>query len=234
MTQISALTTLFVLAALLASTGAASAQTPPAKPKPSPAQNAAPEGPPNALQGFSKNKDEPVQIEAATLDVRDKDKVATFRGNVHVIQGDTDLRTKVLVVYYEDADAQNSRKDNKDNKPGVAAAQPGPGGSSQIKRLEAIGDVFVTRKDPNDQSKEQRASGDRGDFDMKTNKIILTGRVLVSQGDSVLRGEKLTVDRTTGNSIMEAGKGGSGKVMAIIPRTPSPDGSTAPKLPGTN
>jgi lipopolysaccharide export system protein LptA len=37
-----------------------------------------------------------VQIEAASLEVRDKDKVATFSGNVHVIQGDTDLRTKKL------------------------------------------------------------------------------------------------------------------------------------------
>ena len=59
-------------------------------------------GPANALQGFSKNKDEPVQIEAATLDIRDKDKIATFSGNVHVIQGDTDLRTRKLVVFYEE------------------------------------------------------------------------------------------------------------------------------------
>ena len=39
-------------------------------------------GPPNALQGFSQNKDKPVQIEAASLEVRDKDKVATFSGAV--------------------------------------------------------------------------------------------------------------------------------------------------------
>ena len=39
-------------------------------------------GPPNALQGFSQNHDQPVHIEAATLEVRDKDKVATFSGNV--------------------------------------------------------------------------------------------------------------------------------------------------------
>ena len=51
------------------------------------AQNA--EGVPNALQGFSQNRGKPVQIEAATLEVRDKDKVATFSGNVHVTQGDT-------------------------------------------------------------------------------------------------------------------------------------------------
>ena len=42
-----------------------------------------------------------MQIEAATLEVRDKDKVATFSGDVHVTQGDTKLRCKSLVVFYE-------------------------------------------------------------------------------------------------------------------------------------
>ena len=36
------------------------------------------QGPPNALQGFSQNRDQPVHIEAATLEVRDKQKQATF------------------------------------------------------------------------------------------------------------------------------------------------------------
>ena len=58
-------------------------------------------GPPNALQGFSQNRDQPVQIEAATLEVRDKDKVATFSGDVQVTQGDTDMRCKSLLVFYE-------------------------------------------------------------------------------------------------------------------------------------
>ena len=85
---------------------AAHAQTP----RP-PAQRSAQanQGPANALQGFSQNRDQPVQIEAASLEVRDKDKVATFSGNVHVIQGDTDLRSKTLVVYYEEDNPQGRR-----------------------------------------------------------------------------------------------------------------------------
>ena len=57
---------------------------------------------PNAVQGFSKNRDKPVQIEATTLEVRDKQRIATFTGNVHVVQGDTTMRCKVLVVLHED------------------------------------------------------------------------------------------------------------------------------------
>ena len=53
-------------------------------------------GPPNALQGFSQNRGQPVEIDAATLEVRDKDKVATFAGDVHVKQGKPGLVRQTL------------------------------------------------------------------------------------------------------------------------------------------
>ena len=164
--------------------GAASAQAP-AK------------GIPNAVQGFSKNRDKPVQIEATTLEVRDKDKMATFSGNVHVVQGDTTMRCKVLVVHY-DSDTPGAMK----------AATPGAGGSQQISRLEAKGGVIVTQA-------EQTATGDTGLFDMKSNTITLLGNVVVSQGGNVVRGERLVVDMTTGVSKVDAGAS-KGPVRMLI------------------
>ena len=158
-------------------------------------------GPPNALQGFSKNRGQPVQIEAATLEVRDKDKMATFSGNVHVIQGDTDMRSQTLVVLYEDAASAKAS--------GVTAAQPGPGGSSQIKRLDALGNVIVTQKD-------QTATGDKGIFDMHANTVTLVGNVVISQGNDVMRGERLEVDMTTGASRILSKEGG--RVQGIFQR----------------
>lgn len=147
-------------------------------------------GPPNALQGFSQNRDKPVQIDAATLEVRDKDKVATFLGNVRMVQGDTTMRCKTLLVFYD-----------QDATPGtMTAAKPGPSGQQQIKRLEAKGGVLVTQKD-------QTATGDSGVFDMKANTVTLIGKVVVTQEQNVLRGEKLVVDLTTGVSRIEAGQG---------------------------
>jgi lipopolysaccharide export system protein LptA len=157
----------------------------------SPAMAQAPSsGPPNALQGFSQNRDQPVQIDAATLEVRDKDKIATFLGNVRMVQGDTTMRCKTLLVFYD-----------QDATPGtLTAAKPGPGGQQQIKRLEAKGGVLVTQKD-------QTATGDSGVFDMKANTVTLIGGVVVTQGQNVLRGERLVVDLTTGVSRIEADKG---------------------------
>src|ERR1700728_4571577 len=62
-------------------------------------------GVPNAMQGFSQNRDQPIQIESATLEMRDKKKEATFAGNVKVIQGDTTMTSKTLVVFYDSTPA---------------------------------------------------------------------------------------------------------------------------------
>ena len=182
-------------------------------------------GPPNALQGFSQNRDQPVHIEAATLEVRDKDKVATFSGDVKVKQGDTSMRCKSLVVYYEQnaADAGKSKT--------MQAASPGPGGQQRIKRLEARGGVVVTQK-------QQTATGETGVFDMKTNTVTLTGKVVMTQGQNVLRGERLVVDLTTGVSRVESGKNGQGRVQGLFqPGSAPPElkpgalGAPAPRRP---
>jgi lipopolysaccharide export system protein LptA len=173
-------------------------------------------GPPNALQGFSQNHDQPVHIEAATLEVRDKDKVATFSGAVKVTQGDTIMRCKSLKVFY-DQDADDKGKN-------LQAATPGPGGSQKIKRLEASGSVVVTQK-------EQTATGDLGVFEMKTNTVTLSGGVVMTQGQNVLRGDRLVVDLTSGVSRVESGKNGQGRVQGLF----QPGGAGAPDIkPGGN
>src|SRR5437868_15033705 len=62
-------------------------------------------GVPNAMQGFSQNRDQPIKIEAASLEMRDKKKEATFSGNVKVVQGDTTMTSKTLVVFYDSTSA---------------------------------------------------------------------------------------------------------------------------------
>jgi lipopolysaccharide export system protein LptA len=182
-------------------------------------------GMPNALQGFSRNKNEPVKIESNKLEVRDKEKLAIFTGNVFVQQGDTTMRSPELRVFYE-AD-ENSKKGAKKNA-GVPAAAPGttpvaatktPSGnvtttesnaSQKIKKIEALGGVIVN-------SKDQKATGTRADFMMRENIVILTGDVVVSQGQNVMRGDKLIVELNTNKAHMEAGtKDKPGRVQGLF------------------
>src|SRR6476646_10125470 len=60
------------------------------------------QGPPNALQGFSQKRDEQVKIRAAGLEVRKKDKLATFSGDFYKHTATTEMRCKLLTVFYEE------------------------------------------------------------------------------------------------------------------------------------
>ena len=181
------------------------------------AQNAGHPAPAPAAQStgvvsplFSQDSDQPIKITSTSLEVRDKDHFATFLGNVHVVQGDSTLKCKKLVVFYED---------NSDPAAAPKAAQKSSS-NQQIKRLEAKGGVVITQKD-------QTATGDDGVFDMKTNTAILTGKVVVTQGDSVVQGDRLIVDMTTGVSRVEADKSSKGGVKALFKPNSPPGGPGA-------
>jgi lipopolysaccharide export system protein LptA len=174
-----------------------------------------PGGPPNALQGFSQNRDKPIKINSATLEVRDKEKMATFAGDVHLVQGDTTMRSKTLVVFYDDDAASNQPKPS-------AAAQAGGQQNQQIKRVEAKGNVIVVQKD-------QTATGESGIFDMRANTVTLAGNVVISQGQNVVKGDTLTVDMTTGVSHIACAKGQDKcRVQALIQ-----PGAMKPEVRGT-
>src|SRR5205807_2752898 len=114
---------------------------------------------------------------------------ATFTGDVYVLQGDTEMGCKVLVVSYE-AKTGTRMAD---------AAAEGPAGDRQVRLIEAKGDVVVVQKD-------QNATGDAATFNMRENTVTLIGNVVVTRGADVLRGQRLTVDLTSGVSKMDGGR----------------------------
>jgi lipopolysaccharide export system protein LptA len=172
------------------------------------AAQSAVQGVPNAMQGFSQNRDQPIQIEAATLEMRDKKKEATFAGNVKVVQGDTTMTSKTLVVSYDSATAPAAPAGGAKSAKSapIQAATPGPGGSSSIRKLEAKGNVVVTQKD-------QVVTGETAVFDTKANLITMLGGVVLTQCKNVLRGDRLLVDMTTGVSRVESD---SGRVQGLF------------------
>jgi lipopolysaccharide export system protein LptA len=152
----------------------------------------------SAMQGIQLNRDQPVKIESDALEVRDKQRQATFMGNVKLVQGETILQCKTLVIFYEDTSAPAAA--SKKGAPATAQKQGvGTGSGQQIKRAEAKGDVRVTQKD-------QTATGDNGVFDVKSNNVTLTGNVVVTQGTNVLRGDRMVVNLDTGVARVESDK----------------------------
>jgi lipopolysaccharide export system protein LptA len=151
------------------------------------------------------NQNLPVQIDAKALEVQDNKKTATFSGNVKVVQGDTTMTCRTLVVFYG-------------QEIGIAGDAPPPvvktnstagvvPNAQNIRLIQARGDVLVV-------SKDQNATGDLGVYDLKAKTITLTGNVVLSQGKSVIHGDRLIVDTVTGNAHVEgAQKAG---VRAVI------------------
>ena len=199
---------LWVVTLALVAPGLAAAQAP--RPAPAPPVQ-------SLLQG-GQDKDQPVQIEAASLEVRDKSKMATFSGDVQVVQGDTTMKCQKLVVFYgqEVGIAQAGAQAGApapDAKPAPAPTPAGPKGAQNIRRIEARGGVTVITKD-------QNASGDLGVYDLIAKTITLTGNVVVSQGQNVIHGERVVVDTVTGNARVESNNQGGGttpsRVRALI------------------
>jgi lipopolysaccharide export system protein LptA len=181
-------------------------------------------GVPNAMQGFSQNRDQPIQIEAASLEMRDKKKEATFSGNVKVVQGDTTMTSKTLVVFYDSGQAPDSPQPAAPKGAKSATMQsatPGPGGSSSIRRLEAKGSVVVTQKD-------QVVTGETAIFDTRANLITMLGGVVLTQCKNVLKGDRLKVDMTTGVSRVESD---NGKVQGMFDQSGCGSASGGAKPP---
>ena len=172
---------------------------------------------PGPFQGMmsDQKKDQPVQIEAATLEVRDKEKTATFSGNVQVVQGDTTMKCQRLVVFYgQEMGIAGGEKQASTTPVTTSKSTPGmPQGAQNIKRIEAQGGVTVLTKD-------QNARGDKGIYDLTTKTITLTGHVTISQGQNVINGDRVVVDMVTGDAKVESASSNTGASGAASGQQP--------------
>lgn len=145
----------------------------------------------------------PIEITADALEVRQRRNLATFSGDVDAVQGDLTLSAQSLDVFYGEeggdagADSGDAEADRGD------AGGPGLG---EIRRVVARGDVVVS-------SPREIARGAEGIYDVAAQTITLTGDVVLTRDDNVLRGNRLEIDLATGVSRLRAA-GEDGRVRA--------------------
>ncbi len=125
--------------------------------------------------------DQPIRINADSLEVKQQQQLAVFSGNVEAVQGNIVLRADTLRVHYK-ADKN--------------------GGGNTISRLDALGNVFIA-------SPAETAQGQRGVYDVTARVITLEGGVVLTRGDNVLRGSRLVLNLATGVSKLEGSVSGS-------------------------
>jgi lipopolysaccharide export system protein LptA len=147
----------------------------------------------NAQQGTAHDTALPIEIAADALEVQQEKQIAVFSGNVDAQQGNIKLRADRIWVHYQggtDADAAQA-----------------------ISKIDAEGRVFFS-------SGAETAEGDLGTYDVDNGVITLTGEVVLTQGNNVIKGNRVVFDLTTGQSTMDGDKsGGDGRVRGLfVPR----------------
>jgi lipopolysaccharide export system protein LptA len=180
----------------------------------------------NTFGGFSKNSNEPIDIESDVLVVHDAQKYATFKGNVKAVQGTTTLRSRELDVHYvgSGSDSLTKGPDTTGSAPAPAPAATGAGDAkpsgvglganngTQISKIEARGEVVITS------DQDQTTTSDWALYDVPAQLVTVGGNVVLMQGKNVLKGDRLVIDLKTGESRFE-NKGNTaagGRIRALF------------------
>ena len=141
--------------------------------------------------------DAPVDISADEARVNEATHTVVLLGHVVAKQGEVQLQANTVTVHY------------------IAGKKGADNSNGTIERLEAQGDVVVTR--PGEIVKSAAAT-----YKMIEKQILMTGNVIATRAGSVVRGDSLIVDLVKETIKLEAGEQ-SGRVRAIF--TPPDNGA---------
>lgn len=144
-------------------------------------------GAPGVAQ-FKTSPDAPVDVEADSLDVDDNARIAVFRGDVVTRQGEVTMRSSEIQAFY----TGSARLADTTGQPTRA-----PAGGAELSRIDAKGSVVVTSDDG------RKVTGSTARFDAKSNSVVVSGDVELSQAGTVVRGNRLVIDMTTGRATID-------------------------------
>ncbi|MCH8188279.1 MAG: lipopolysaccharide transport periplasmic protein LptA [Proteobacteria bacterium] len=143
--------------------------------------------------GTKRDRLQPIEIEADNLEIQQDKQLAIFAGNVRAVQGTLRLRAQILRVHYL----------SRENRTGEGQS---------IAKIDAIGKVVFS-------SETETAQGDEGVYDVTAGIVTLTGDVVLTRGESVIRGRRIILNLETGLSTVESGNdrtGGGGRVRGLF------------------
>ena len=150
--------------------------------------------PPSADSEEKKPKEtneSPIVINADSLEMDDQQKIVIFKGNVDAKGQDFVINCEKLVLHYKDQPTDKASKT----------------GQFNIEKIVATGKVIITRP-AGGLATAEKALYYRGD-----EKVVLTGKPRVKQGDDFVQGSKITLYLKENRSVVEGSK--TDKVRAV-------------------
>jgi lipopolysaccharide export system protein LptA len=140
---------------------------------------AAPASAASAGQAQPPGQSGPLDISGRNSELLDPQGRLVYWGDVNMIRGDERLRADRVEAFFD-------RR---------------PGGTGQLLRVNATGDVYYVRPG-------EVARGDRGIYDLEAGTITLIGSVVLTQGCNVSTGDRLDADIEGGIARLSSSEGG--------------------------
>lgn len=134
----------------------------------------------------------PIVIKSQSLEVDNKKRVVVFTGQVDARRDDITINCEKMFIYYVDQ-SNNERSESPDLR---------------IDRIVATGKVKISRPDG------ALAMAEEAVYYEKDEKVVLTGKPVVRQGNDFLEGSTITLFLKEKRSIVEGS--GDSKVRAVL------------------
>lgn len=153
-------------------------------------------GLPAACAALSGDRDQPIRIEADSVEIDDVDGVSIYRGNVVYAQGSIRLEADAVFLFYDD--------------------------QRKIRRLEATGAPVRFRQRPDGEEQDMRATAGRMEYFADPERLVLEHDAYIWRQDVEFTGDYISYD--IAEEVVKAGKEvDNGRVHIVIqPRQESP------------
>jgi lipopolysaccharide export system protein LptA len=143
-------------------------------------------------KGGQKAATGPIVIKSQSLEVDNQKRIVVFTGQVDAKRGDMTINCEKMIVYYMD---QSAHKES--GKTDV-----------RIDKIVASGKVKISRPDG------ALAMAEEGVYYESDEKVVLTGRPVVKQGDDFVEGSRITLYLKEKRSVVEGSE--KEKVRAVL------------------
>ncbi len=133
----------------------------------------------SAETNVKKSTDQPIRITADRLEADNKTRDIVFSGSVKAVQDDVVITCRTMTVTYSGESAQGEE-------------------NRSITHIRAKGDVVITQK-------ARRITGQEAEYLQKERKIVVSGDPRATEGQNVIKGNRIIYFIDEDRSIIESG-----------------------------
>ena len=127
----------------------------------------------------------PVAWGADRTEYLDAEGILKLIGRAELVQAENRLRANAIDLY-------------------TTPSGPGGGGGGDVREVVAVGDVYFV-------TPTQVVRGDRAVYTASSDTIVVTGDVILTQGENVMTGSRLTIHVATSRATMDGAPSSAGQ-----------------------